>query len=122
MFADAPTALPQISGGKLRALAVSSAERSAVLPQVPTLNESGLKGFESTAWWALFAPAGLPSSIAAKLTVDARRIVEMPGFRDRLLEIGVRTPSGRSASFAEFQRAEIAKWAKVVHDAGVTLE
>ena len=67
MFDPVQSVLQHIRGGKLRALAVSSAERSAVLPQVPTLNESGLKGFEATAWWALFAPAGLPPAVAAKL-------------------------------------------------------
>ncbi len=122
MFDPVQSVLQHIRAGKLRALAVSSDQRSAVLPQVPTLNESGLKGFESTAWWALFAPAGLPPAIATRLSADTRRIVELPAFRDRLLEIGVQTPSGPAAGFAEFQRAEIAKWAKVVHDAGVTLE
>jgi tripartite-type tricarboxylate transporter receptor subunit TctC len=122
MFDPVQSVLQHIRGGKLRALAVSSAARSAVLAQVPTLDESGLKGFESTAWWALFAPAGLPPAIAAKLGADRQRIVEMPSFRDRLLEIGVQTPSGTLQPFAEFQRAEIAKWARVVRDAGVTLE
>jgi tripartite-type tricarboxylate transporter receptor subunit TctC len=122
MFDPVQSVLQHIRSGKLRALAVSSTERSAVLPQVPTLNESGLKGFESTAWWALFAPAGLLPAIAAQLSTDTRRIVQLPGFHDRLLEIGVQTPSGPATDFGEFQRAEIAKWGRVVRDAGVTLE
>jgi tripartite-type tricarboxylate transporter receptor subunit TctC len=122
MFDPVQSVLQHIRGGKLRALAVSSAERSAVLPLVPTLNESGLRGFEATAWWALFAPAGLAPAIAAKLTADARRIAESPAFRDRLLEVGVQTPSGPAQGFAEFQRAEIAKWGKTVRDSGITLE
>jgi tripartite-type tricarboxylate transporter receptor subunit TctC len=122
MFDPVQSVLQHIRGAKLRALAVSSAERSAVLPQVPTLNESGLKGFESTAWWALFAPAGLPTGVAAKLAADTRRIVETASFRDRLLEVGVQTPSGSAQPLAEFQRAEIAKWGRVVREAGVTLE
>ena len=93
-----------------------------MLPQVPTLNEAGLKGFEATAWWALFAPAGLPPAVAAKLTADARRIVETAAFRNRLLEVGVQTPGGPTRSFAEFQKGELAKWGKSVHDSGVTLD
>jgi tripartite-type tricarboxylate transporter receptor subunit TctC len=122
MFDPVQSVLQHVRSGKLRALAVSSAERSAVLPQVPTLNESGLKGFEATAWWAVFAPAGLPPAIATKLTADVRQVVETAAFRDRLLEVGVQTPSGPARPFAEFHRAELAKWGKSVRDSGVTLE
>ncbi len=122
MFDPVQSVLQHIRGGKLRALAVSSAERSAVLPQVPTVNESGLNGFEATAWWALFAPAGLPPAVATKLMADARRVVETPGFRDRLLEVGVQTPSRSPLSFADFQKGEIAKWGKTVRDSGVSLD
>ncbi len=122
MFDPVQSVLQHIRNGKLRALAVSSAERSAVLPQVPTLHEAGLKGFEATAWWALFAPAGLPPAITNKLMAEARRIVETKGFRDRLLEVGVQAPSGSPTGFAEFQKVEIAKWGKTVRDAGVTVD
>jgi tripartite-type tricarboxylate transporter receptor subunit TctC len=122
MFDPVQSVLQHVRSGKLRALAVSSAERSAVLPQVPTLNEAGLKGFEATAWWAVFAPAGLAPAIAAKLMADTRRVVETASFRDRLLEVGVQTPSGPARPFAEFQKAELAKWGKSVRDSGVTLE
>ena len=122
MFDPVQSVLQHVKSGKLRALAVSSGDRSSVLPQVPTLNESGLKGFEATAWWALFAPAGLAPAIAAKLSADVRRIVETASFRDRLLEVGVQTPVGPARAFAEFQRAEITKWGRAVRDSGVTLE
>ena len=122
MFDPVQSVLQHIRSGKLRALAVSSADRSPVLPQVPTLNEAGLKGFEATAWWALFAPAGLPPAVAAKLTADARRVVEAAAFRDRLIEVGVQTPTGPARSFAEFQKGELAKWGKSVRDSGVTLD
>ena len=75
MFDPVQSVLQHIRGGKLRALAVSSSARASVLPQVPTVSEAGLKGFEATAWWALFAPAGLPAPIAAKLAAEAARIV-----------------------------------------------
>ena len=113
--------LQHIRGGKLRALAVSSSARASVLPQVPTVSEAGLKGFEATAWWALFAPAGLPAPIAAKLVSEAARIVQAEAFREKLVEIGVQ-PGGGAQPFAEFQRAEIAKWGAAVRDSGVTLE
>jgi tripartite-type tricarboxylate transporter receptor subunit TctC len=122
MFEPMSAAIGLVRGGKLRALAVSSAARSPVLPQVPTLEEAGLAGFEATAWWALFAPAGVPLPIAVRLTAETRRIVELPAFRDRLRDIGVQTPSGTPVPFAEFQRAETAKWGRAVRDANVTLD
>ncbi len=122
MFDPVQSVLQHIRGGKLRALAVSSAQRSAVLPQVQTLNESGLKGFEATAWWALFAPAGLPPAVVTKLMVDVRRVVDTPSFHDRLLEVGVQTPSRSPLSFSDFQKSEIAKWGKTVRDSGISLD
>ena len=122
MFDPVQSVLQHVRGGKLRALAVSSAERSTVLPQVPTLNEAGLKGFEATAWWAVFAPAGLPAPITARLVDDVKRIVALPAFRDRLLEAGVQTPGASKPPFAEFQKAELAKWGKSVLDSGVSIE
>ena len=122
MFDPVQSVLSHVRGGKLRALAVSSSARSPVLPQVPTLEEAGLTGFEATAWWALFAPAGLPPATAGKLASETRRIVETPSFRDRLKDIGVQTPSGTPTPFADFQRAEIAKWGAAVRDANVTID
>ena len=122
MFDPVQSVLQHVRSGRLRALAVSSAERSAVLPQVPTLNEAGIKGFEATAWWALFAPAGLPPEIASKLAAEVRRIAATPAFHDRLLEVGVQSPIGTAPPFADFQRAEIAKWGRAVRESGLTLE
>jgi tripartite-type tricarboxylate transporter receptor subunit TctC len=122
MFDPVQSVLQHVRSGKLRALAVSSAQRSIVLPQVSTLAEAGLTGFEATAWWALFAPAGLPPTVTTRLRADTRRIVETPAFRDHLLEVGVQTPAGAPLDFAEFQRAELAKWSRAVRDSGVTLE
>ncbi len=122
MFDPVQSVLQHVRGAKLRALAISSSARSPVLPQVPTLNEAGLKGFEATAWWALFAPAGLPPAVAAQLAAESRRVIEAPGFRARLIEVGVQAAEGTAASFADFQRAELAKWGRAVQDSGVTLE
>jgi tripartite-type tricarboxylate transporter receptor subunit TctC len=122
MFDPVQSVLAHVRGGKLRALAISSSARSSVLPQVPTLNEAGLKGFEATAWWALFAPAGLPPAVATQLAAETRRAVEAAGFRARLVEIGVQTADAAAPAFADFQRAEIVKWGRAVQDSGVTLE
>ena len=122
MFDPVQSVLAHVRGGKVRALAVSSSARSPVLPQVPTLEESGLAGFEATAWWALFAPAGLPAPLAARLTSETRRVIEAPAFRDRLKDIGVQVPTGAPIAFADFQRAEIAKWGRAVRDANVTID
>ena len=121
MFDPVQSVLQHVKGGKLRALAVSSSARAAVLPQVPTLNEAGLKGFEATAWWALFAPANLPAPVASRLVSEAARIVQTESFREKLIEIGVQ-PGASAQPFAEFQRAEMAKWGAAVRDSGVTLE
>jgi tripartite-type tricarboxylate transporter receptor subunit TctC len=122
MFDPVQSVLPHVRAGKLRALAVSSTTRSPVLPQVPTLEESGLKGFEATAWWALMAPAGLPPAVAERLQGEAHRIVASAAFRDRLVDVGVQPGSTMTQPFAEFQKSELAKWGRAVRDSGVSLE
>ncbi len=122
MFDPVQSILQHVRGSKLRALAVSSTARSPVLPMVPTLNEAGLKDFEATAWWALYAPAGLSPAVSAKLSAEARRIVISDAFRDKLVEVGVQPVSGATQPFADFQRTELVKWGRAVRDAGVTLD
>jgi len=122
MFDPVQSVLQHVRGGKLRALAISSKTRSSVLPQVPTLDESGLAGFEATAWWALFAPAHLPAAITAKLAAEAARVIKTDAFRDKLLDVGVQTASMPTQAFADFQRDEMGKWGRAVKDSGVTLD
>ena len=122
MFDPVQSVLPNVQGGKLRALAVSSRERSSVLPQVPSLAESGLAGFEAEAWWAVYAPAGLPVTVATLLRTEIDRIVHSEAFRDKLGNLGVSPPGATRQSFADFQRAELAKWGKAVADSGATLD
>ena len=122
MFDPVQSVLAHVRSGKLRALAVSSGTRAPVLPQVPTLNEAGLKGFEATAWWALYAPAGLPSAVAARLAAETKRIVNSDLFREKLVEVGVQPLAGAAQPFDEFQRDELAKWGRAVRDSGVTLD
>jgi len=121
-FGTPPPYMQFIQSGKLRALAVSSRARSSVLPNVPTAAESGLKGFETSAWWALYAPANLPPELLARLRSETLAIVQSSVFRDKLVPLGVQPYTEQPPSLAEFQKGEIAKWGKAVRDAGVTLE
>jgi tripartite-type tricarboxylate transporter receptor subunit TctC len=122
MFDPLQSVIAQVQGGKLRPIAVSSASRASVLPNVPTIAESGYPGFETTAWWGIFAPANLPSATAANLAAESERIVRSGGFGEKLIPLGV-VPTARTlGAFAEFQRAELAKWGKAVRDSGATVD
>jgi tripartite-type tricarboxylate transporter receptor subunit TctC len=121
MFDPVQSVLQHVQSGKLRVLAVSSRMRSPVLPQVPTLAESGLKDFEATAWWAVFAPAATPPAVAAQLQAEVERIVRSDAFRERLGNLGVQ-PATLREPFADFQRAELAKWGRAVQDSGATVD
>ncbi len=122
MFDPVQSILPQVRGEKLRALAVSSRERSPVLPQVPTLAEAGLPGFEAEAWWAVFAPAHLPAPVANLLRSEIERVVRSDAFREKLGNLGVTPAAAMRQSFTDFNRAELAKWGKAVHDSGASIE
>lgn len=123
MFDPLQSVLSNVQGGKLRALAVSSKTRSAVVPDVPTIAESGYGGFETTAWWGVFAPAKLPDALTATLVAEIERIAASDAFRSRLEPLGV-TPDATlgGTAFADYQRSELAKWGKAVHDAGVKID
>lgn len=122
MFDPVQSILAQVQGGKLRALAVSSRERSPILPQVPTLAEAGLQGFEAEAWWAVFGPANLPAPVANLLRSEIERIVRSDAFREKLGNLGVTPAAVMRQSFAEFHRAELTKWGKAVKDSGASVD
>ena len=117
MFDPLQSVIHHITAGKLRALAVSGHARSPVLPDVPTMAEAGLAGFETTAWWAVFAPAGLSAAITARLQAEFERIVSSPAFSGKFADLGV-VPSAAPLSLAQFQKTEIVKWGKAVQDSG----
>jgi tripartite-type tricarboxylate transporter receptor subunit TctC len=121
MFDPVQSVLPHVRAGRLRALAVSSRDRSPVLPQVPTLAESGLRGFDAEAWWAVLAPANLPAPETARLRSEVDRIVRSDAFREKLGNLGV-SPSVPPADLDGFLRAELAKWGKAVRDSGAIVE
>jgi tripartite-type tricarboxylate transporter receptor subunit TctC len=123
MFDPLQAVLSNVQGGKLRPLAVSSKTRAAVVPDVPTIAESGYDGFETTAWWGVFAPAKLPEGLTASLVPEILRIAASDAFRSRLEPLGV-TPDATlgGTAFADYQRSELVKWGKAVQDAGVKID
>src|SRR5688572_16272134 len=114
--------LQHIKGGKLRALAVTTARRSAVLPEVPTLEEAGLKGFDIGTWFGVLAPAGTPKDITFKLHTEMARIIKSPEFAERMRAIGADPIGDSSAEMAARIREETAKFARLVKEGKVAVE
>ncbi|CAN5242884.1 tripartite tricarboxylate transporter substrate binding protein [soil metagenome] len=123
MFDNLPSALPQIKGGKLKALAVTTAQRSAALPDVPTIAEAGpVKGFDASSWFGLFAPAGTPGDIVVRIQQETAKALASPVVKERLLSQGA-IPGGMApAEFTKFIAAETVKWTKVVKVSGAKVD
>lgn len=119
MFDLQATAEKYVSSGKVKALAVTGAQRSALLPNVPTVSESGYPGFEVNAWFGLFAPRGVPQAIVDKLNAAAVAVIQAPEFQERLKSMGADPESSTAAAFAAFVRSESDKWSGVVKRAGL---
>jgi tripartite-type tricarboxylate transporter receptor subunit TctC len=111
--------LPLVRDGRLRGLAVTSLKRSPVISELPTVAESGYPGFEATSWFALVAPAATPAPIVAKLHRDVTRLAAQDDVRDRFAKLGLDTVAGPPNELAAIIKADIAKWAKVIKDAGI---
>jgi tripartite-type tricarboxylate transporter receptor subunit TctC len=122
MFDNAPNVMPQVKAGKLRALGMSSAKRSSFAPDIPTVAESGVPGYEVAVWFGLVAPAGTPREIVQKLNAEAMRILAMPDVRERFLSQGVEPVGSTPEQFGEHIKSQMTQWAKVVQDAGVKAE
>ncbi len=112
-------ALPQIRAGKLRALGLASKKRIAAMPDLPTIDESGLPGYEAANWWGLVVPAGTAQSIVDRLDKEVARIVAVPDIVKRFANDGAEPDAMSQGEFREFVAAETAKWAKVVKEAGI---
>ncbi len=121
-FGGIPVQLPLIRAGKLKALATSGAQRSPHLPDVPTLAEAGVPGYEVDVWYGLFAPKGTPSATVAKLSADARRVLLDPANRDRFGGLGVDPVGGSPGDLKALLERERVKWAKVVGAAGIVAQ
>lgn len=122
MFDPLQSVLSNIQAGKLRPIAISSKARPSVLPNVPTIAESGYAGFESTAWWGVFAPAGLSADLKTLLVVEIEQIVRDASFRSKLEPLGVVPTLLSGDAFAKFQLAELTKWGKAVQDSGAKVD
>ena len=121
-FDNIITTLPLIKTGKLRALAVSTRQRSRVAPEIPSLDESGVPGFDATAWFGLFAPAGTPRDIITKLNQDVIHAVKDPAVSDKLLQLGADPVTSTPEEFGTFFRSEVAKWSRVVRSAKIQVD
>ena len=118
IFDNMPSALPLVKAGEVRAIAVTSANRSPAAPNVPTIAESGLPGFEATSWFALYAPAGLPREVQARINAETLRVMALPDVREKLAALGLEVATGTPEALMSFTQAETAKWAKVVKESG----
>jgi len=122
MFDNLPSALPVVREGKLRALGITGAKRSASAPDIPTLAEQGLPGFEADSWFAIFAPANTPREVVARLNAEFNRIYQLPDVQAKLKTLGLDPILGSPEKLATYQRAEITKWARVVKESGAKAE
>lgn len=117
-FLGMVSAQSQIKGGRLRAIGVTGPKRSAAMPEVPTVAEGGVAGYDVVAWYGLFAPAGTPRAIVTRVNADVKRILELPDIRDRLAAEGADVAASTPEQFAAYIRSEMGKWAGVVKMSG----
>ena len=122
MFGNMISTLPHVRSGRLRALAVSTAKRASILPETPTVAESGVTGFESGSWFGVAGPAGMPRPIVDRINTETNRILGLPDLRERLATEGAELGGGTPESFGAYLRAEVAKWAKVVRFAQMRVD
>ena len=122
IFNNMLNAVPHVKSGKMRPLGVTGLQRAAILPEVPTISESGLKGYEVTGWYGLLAAAGTPREIVSRLNMEAGRIMKQPASAERLAGDGVVTFAEPPETFAALVRDERVKWARVVRQAGIKAE
>jgi tripartite-type tricarboxylate transporter receptor subunit TctC len=122
MFLDLAAGAPQIKSGKLKALAVASDRRIQALPELPTVAESGIPGFEAWAWQALAVPAGTPRAIVERLNAEFRKTIGAPDIRQKLIDAGIDPLQSTPEEAAAYAKSETAKWAKVIADGPITVE
>jgi tripartite-type tricarboxylate transporter receptor subunit TctC len=120
MFNTSGSLMPHVQAGRLRALAVSSGKRFSAAPEIPTVAESGVPGFDVSSWYALFAPAKTPPEIVRKINADAVAIMREPQIRQRLEGLGLEVAASTPEELGAFFKAEMAKWGPVIKEAGIT--
>lgn len=117
-----PSVLGLVKGGKLTPLAVTTGKRSPQLPDTPTLEEAGIKGVEAGIWLGLFAPAGTPPAIVARLNAEINKVLAMPDVREKIAQGGAAAAGGGSEEFAAFVRTDYAKWGRIAREANIRIE
>ena len=122
IFDNMPSALPLVRSGDVRALGVTSSTRSSAAPDIPTLAESGLPGFEATSWFALMAPAGLPKEVQARINAETARVLGLPDVREKMALLGLDLAPASPQALASLILSETAKWASVVKESGAKLD
>lgn len=122
IFGEPASMMSFLKAGKLRALAVTSAKRALSLPELPTMAEAGVSGYDVTSWNGILAPAGMPAPIVDRLNTELNRIIATPAMRDRMIGLGYEPVGGTPDAFARFIQSELAKWAPVVKAANVRID
>lgn len=122
MFDSVPTVIQHVRSGKLRALGVTSLRRSASLPEVPTIDEAGVRGFDATAWFGLYAPGAMPADITQRLSNDILAVLRSDAIRESFAKHGVEPGTLTQSQFASFYLTELDKWARVIERANVKLD
>ena len=122
MFDNLANAMAQVKAGKLKALAVTTAQRSPLVPELPTMAEAGLPGFDISTWYGLFAPAGTPAAIVGKWNADVTRILTMPDVRAKLMADGAEPAPDTPEQFAQMISRELAKYARIIKASGAKVD
>lgn len=122
LFSNTVSVLPQVQAGKLRALGVTSASRSAAAPEIPTIAESGVPGYEVTTWQGILAPAGTPNAIITRLAAESVRVAHLPEVKERLAREGSEVVGNSPEEFREVIRTESERWAKVIRESHIRAE
>ncbi|MBC7726753.1 MAG: tripartite tricarboxylate transporter substrate binding protein [Microbacteriaceae bacterium] len=118
IFDNMPSALPLVKSGDLKAIGVTSAQRSPAAPNIPTLAESGLPGFEATSWFALLGPAGMPREVQLRINQEVARVMALPDVKEKLATLGLDANPGTPEALTTLMQSETTKWAKVVQESG----
>ena len=122
IFDNMPSVLPLVKSGDVRPIAVTSAARSAAAPNIPTMAEAGLPGFEATSWFALLGPAGMPRDVQMRINAETLKVLAMPDVKEKLATQGLEVAAGTPEALATFIQGETTKWGKVVRESGAKLD
>lgn len=122
MFASMPSAVPYVRNGRVRCFAVTGAKRAEVMPEIPTIAESGLPGYDLTTWYGIMFPAGTPKEIVARMNTEINRAISLPDVRERLAAVGAEPLGGKPEAYSAVIKSDVARFAKLVKDAGIQAE